>query len=56
MNYKTVIELGLEPRTYSLEDCCSIQLSYSTIICGQRYEKNSISLHTPARILYQIEE
>ena len=29
--FSTVIELGLEPRTYSLEGCCSIQLSYSTI-------------------------
>lgn len=26
-----VIPLGLEPRTYSLEDCYSIQLSYGTI-------------------------
>ena len=25
-----VIELGLEPKTHSLEGCCSIQLSYST--------------------------
>ena len=25
-----VILLGLEPRTYSLEGCCSIQLSYRT--------------------------
>ena len=27
-----VIPLGLEPKTYSLEGCCSIQLSYGTII------------------------
>ena len=26
-----VIPLGLEPKTYSLEGCCSIQLSYGTI-------------------------
>ena len=25
-----VIELGFEPKTHSLEGCCSIQLSYST--------------------------
>lgn len=25
-----VIPPGLEPGTYSLEDCCSIQLSYET--------------------------
>ena len=27
-----MIELGLEPKTHSLEGCCSIQLSYSTEI------------------------
>ncbi len=27
-----VIPLGLEPKTHSLEGCCSIQLSYGTII------------------------
>ena len=27
---QVVIPLGLEPRTYSLEDCYSIQLSYGT--------------------------
>ena len=27
---KFVIPLGLEPKTYSLEGCCSIQLSYGT--------------------------
>ena len=26
-----VISLGLEPRTHSLEGCCSIQLSYETL-------------------------
>ena len=25
-----VISLGLEPKTHSLEGCCSIQLSYET--------------------------
>ena len=27
-----VIPLGFEPKTHSLEGCCSIQLSYGTII------------------------
>ncbi len=27
-----VIPLGLEPKTHSLEGCCSIQLSYGTIL------------------------
>ena len=27
----TVIPLGLEPKTHSLEGCCSIQLSYGTM-------------------------
>ncbi len=26
-----VIPLGFEPKTHSLEGCCSIQLSYGTI-------------------------
>ena len=30
-----VIPLGLEPKTYSLEGCCSIQLSYGTILRGK---------------------
>ena len=28
-----VIRLGFEPKTHSLEGCCSIQLSYRTILC-----------------------
>ncbi len=35
MNIKAlrrVIPLGLEPKTHSLEGCCSIQLSYGTIL------------------------
>ena len=28
----SVIPRGFEPRTHSLEGCCSIQLSYETII------------------------
>ena len=27
-----MIRLGFEPKTHSLEGCCSIQLSYQTII------------------------
>ncbi len=27
-----VIRLGFEPRTHSLEGCCSIQLSYPTLL------------------------
>ncbi len=37
-----VIWLGFEPKTHSLEGCCSIQLSYQTDLvslnCVQRYE------------------
>ena len=29
-----VIPLGFEPKTHSLEGCCSIQLSYGTIRLG----------------------
>ena len=34
-----VIPRGFEPRTHSLEGCCSIQLSYQTILRVQRYKK-----------------
>ena len=30
--FSFVIPLGFEPKTHSLEGCCSIQLSYGTII------------------------
>ena len=35
----SVIRLGFEPKTHSLEGCCSIQLSYRTILVlrVQRY-------------------
>ena len=39
-----VIRLGFEPKTHSLEGCCSIQLSYRTIICIGYIEK-AMSLH-----------
>ena len=29
-----VIRLGFEPKTHSLEGCCSIQLSYRTDPCA----------------------
>ena len=32
--------MGFEPMTHSLEGCCSIQLSYPTIlICGAKVKK-----------------
>ncbi len=31
-----VIPLGFEPKTHSLEGCCSIQLSYGTIIFARQ--------------------
>ena len=35
---KMVIRLGFEPKTHSLEGCCSIQLSYRTAFakCGRK--------------------
>ena len=32
-----VIRLGFEPKTHSLEGCCSIQLSYQTVLVAQKY-------------------
>ena len=29
---KVVIRIGFEPMTHSLEGCCSIQLSYRTVL------------------------
>ena len=45
-----VIPLGFEPKTHSLEGCCSIQLSYGTCLFAvsflkmrlQRYKKSLI--------------
>ena len=34
-----VIRLGFEPKTHSLEGCCSIQLSYRTILCIRLTDK-----------------
>ncbi len=31
VSFNFVIRLGFEPKTHSLEGCCSIQLSYRTI-------------------------
>ena len=31
-----VIRMGFEPMTHSLEGCCSIQLSYPTILTGAK--------------------
>ncbi len=30
LEFSSVIRLGFEPKTHSLEGCCSIQLSYRT--------------------------
>ena len=35
-----VIRLGFEPKTHSLEGCCSIQLSYQTILIGCKITNN----------------
>ena len=43
----SVIRLGFEPKTHSLEGCCSIQLSYRTIIFNL---KLSMSLKTECKI------
>ncbi len=34
-----VIPLGFEPKTHSLEGCCSIQLSYGTLFCARKGNK-----------------
>ena len=36
-----VIPLGFEPKTHSLEGCCSIQLSYGTIASRVQSYNNS---------------
>ena len=41
-----VIPLGLEPKTYSLEGCCSIQLSYGT-------NRHTQPIHSPFANLYK---
>ena len=37
-----VIRLGFEPRTHSLEGCCSIQLSYQTEPFRERNPRNCL--------------
>ena len=39
-----VIPLGFEPKTHSLEGCCSIQLSYGTILLELRLQSYNIFL------------
>ena len=34
-----VIPSGFEPETHSLEGCCSIQLSYGTMLIGKRVQR-----------------
>ena len=36
---KKVIPSGFEPETHSLEGCCSIQLSYGTMLTGERVQR-----------------
>ena len=49
-----VIRLGFEPKTHSLEGCCSIQLSYRTIgilpFWDCKYSKISYISHRPGKI------
>ena len=40
-----VIPLGFEPKTHSLEGCCSIQLSYGT--AGAKLQKISQTTKSP---------
>ena len=39
--FLVVIPLGFEPKTHSLEGCCSIQLSYGTIMSPEGDCKDS---------------
>ena len=42
LHFFLVIPRGFEPRTHSLEGCCSIQLSYETnLICATSHETNN---------------
>ena len=44
----SVIRLGFEPKTHSLEGCCSIQLSYRTSSTAANVAiKNEIKIHYP---------
>ncbi len=36
--FSFVIAAGFEPATDSLEGCCSIQLSYATLMAVQKYK------------------
>ena len=50
-----VIPLGLEPKTHSLEGCCSIQLSYGTSFLKKRVQRYEFFLNPPnfkAEILF----
>ena len=38
-DFSLVIRSGFEPETHSLEGCCSIQLSYRTIISGAKVHR-----------------
>ena len=44
-----VIRLGFEPKTHSLEGCCSIQLSYRTDPCTLAVALLEVSAGVPAK-------
>ena len=49
-----MIRLGFEPKTHSLEGCCSIQLSYQTIVFGCKGSKFSLILHRRCRFYFAL--
>jgi hypothetical protein len=44
-----VIPTGFEPVTHSLEGCCSIQLSYGTIVMRKFIKKKSKTIYLSSR-------
>ena len=42
-----VIRLGFEPKTHSLEGCCSIQLSYRTVHAGEKLLSTAVCKDSP---------
>ena len=51
---ESVIPAGFEPTTHSLEGCCSIQLSYGTILCRTQTPEiphHPMAYHTLCRVL-----
>ena len=62
VSFDFVIRLGFEPKTHSLEGCCSIQLSYRTIAFASakiqffiyKNTKNNIFFKIVYLVIYQI--